>query len=436
MEMLNQGHLTNDWLCEGKRISDFFKTLTELQSVRSVERVFIGDLFYGRAEKREDSSDIVRFYTPGKHTGKVFSKDEMIAEGFERLYNEFACGDFVWDGSTAPYKLLRPKATQELISALGLSGIATKKSSPGRNAYIAELLRNAPDKRVSLILHEEEGRKKVLSIRSGKYTPINLNELEDVYNAILDADMGSIKCIGWHVDHDYATIDLIFPDATAEFKELCGIRDDINAGIRLQTSGTGYCCFTAKEIWQVGSVISEHAFVKRKHIGEWNPQKFLEDVKTNIFDEYGALPERLCDLFNIVLVNDETASRCEMIMSKCITSLFKHLNFTQIFKIKEDDESEYRKDRKNHAKEICDKLTDRFVCQVMLARAEGKPVEITAYDLAIAVMEIPGTISDIPDAYLEPLANACGKAAYFPFKEGTEYISGKKPEKSDITFVA
>lgn len=441
MAILGTGYLNSDWCVEGKSPEEFFEILKALDSLTKTTKVHVRDLIICSPEKVDrneygDEITMFRKFTVPHNTRYDLNRRLLEDSELEYLYDELQRekGNLLWLGGLAPMLFTRPKSVRELLGHLGLAGSAIEDQSYERDNYVSYLIQNAPPRKQLTLVSRIEGDddcqiEKVLSIRTGKYTPIPLAELENVYNSILEADMGEVKCLGWSVNHDYASIDLIFPDATAEFKELCGLREDVHAGVRLQTSGTGYCCFTAKEIWVVGGVTSEHDSVKNKHIGEWEPEEFLKDVKVNIFDEYAALPERLCELFNIVLVNDDTVDKAPVILNKCITALFKHLRLAEAFKAKVDEEDATKK---SYVRELTDKLVDHFLAEIERQKAVGS-VEISAYDLAVAVMELPATTTGIPKSYLVNFSNICGKAAYYPFKEGHEYTKTKKPE---ITIVA
>lgn len=427
-EVLGRNYLYDDWEMHGAKPSEFFKILKCLDAVTEHKVVFLRDLVLLSPAGKDEESVQFRVMSGSKTEGHKVSRSACEAAGVDIAYDETVSGNrcLLRIGRERPM-FTRPKSLRELMGNLGLAGSAIETQTLYRDFYVADLLEKTPAKRKSTIITRSDGNdiggfyEKVFSVRTGKYTPISLSELEDVFNAISEQDMGVIECAGWSIDHDYASIDLMFPEATAEFKELCGLRDDIQAGVRLTTSGTGYACFTAKEIWQVSGTVSEHACVKNKHIGDWNPEEFVEKVKETIFDEYCKLPERLCELFDCVLVSgDMNAVKAEAVLRKCLKALFRHIRLAEAFKSKEDAEG-----KKSYVNELTDKLVDKFKIEIEKA---GKNAEITAYDVAVSVMELPGKVTGIPKSYMVNFSNACGQAAYFPFKIGEEYLKSKKPE--------
>ena len=439
-----ENYLYDDWYREGTSLTEFLEVVRAQDEITSYKKVFLNEVFLCSPEKHEIDSVVFRAFTRPNNVGKVCRKDNYDAFNAGFLYTEMlaqkAC--LLWLGSNAvPPMFARPKALRELMGCVGLSGPAIENQSRSRDAYVADLIAKTPDKKQVTLITRIEGddthsAEKVFSVRTGKYTPISVSEIEDVFNAIAECDMGAIKCVGWHVDHDFASIDIIFPEATKEFKELCGLREDVQAGVRFITSGTGYSCFTAREIWSVNGVVSEHSVVKNKHIGEWDTADFIKRVKENIFDEYSALPERLCDLFNCILVDSNIVKSAadlkkgETIISKCTRSLFKHIQIASAFKMKDDvDTASYKKD---YVQQLTDKITEIFSIEIQKALAEGNEVEITAYDLALKIMELPSMVTGIPKSYMENFANLCGKAPYFPFKEGKEYLETKKHSLFEI----
>jgi len=190
----------------------------------------------------------------------------------------------------------------------------------------------------------------------------------------------------------------------------------------------------ATELWDVNGVVSEHACVKNKHIGEWDADKFFDNVKTNIFDEYSTMPERLCELFDIEVLNNDIIcdsgklKLAENILFSSVKSVFKKLQLAKAFKSKTDEDSD---SGKGYVNKLTEKLVDILMIPVQKAISEGENFAVTAYDIAIAVMELPSRVSGIPKSYMKAFTDKCGKAPYCDYKAGKEYV--KKP---DISIVA
>ena len=438
-KILGTSYLSDDWEKTGTNLEEFFKILKALDEVTSFEKTFIRDIILCSPARSDETGVVLKVHETEPH-GKRLARTKFTNIGLDKLFGEFvkdrSC--ILWQGGTSPIRLCREKGLRELMNSLGLSGSAIDKQSPCRDNYLAELISVAPEKRQVTLISRTEGTdvdkfEKVFSIRTEKYNSVPLAAMEDVYTAICDADMGEIKCVGWTVNHDIATVDIEFPSATADFKELCGLKDDIEAGVRLTTSGTGYSSFMAKETWRIHNTVSEHSTVKQKHIGKWDANDFVKNVKENIFDEYCKLPERLCELFDIVLVNDEfvknnSIKTAEAVLLNCTKSVFKHINLAAAFKSKLDEE---KASRSSYVTKLAELLVECFSVEMQKVIAEGCRFEITAYDLAIAIMALPERAKGIPQSYLENFANSCGKAAYAEYKEGSNYIA-KLPEISIV----
>lgn len=441
-EILGKGYLSDNWEKKGTDANEFFKILKALDAATKFDTTFIRDIIFCSPIASNENEIIFKCNEENNLQRKRFPKEKFEKMDVEVLFGEMiknrSC--LLWQGGVSPVCVCREKGLKEFANALGLTGSAIDVQSPRRDDYIAELIARTPEKRqITLVTRKEglgRGLEKVMSVRTDRYMPIPLSALEDVFNGIIAEDMGSVKCTGWFVDHDYATIDLEFPAATKEFKELCGLKDDLQAGVRLITSGTGYCSFTAKETWRINNVLSEHATVKQKHVGVWDAGEFEKSVKENIFDEYAALPERLCELFDVIILNNEIIHSsedigvAEQILEKCIKSIFKYLHMSSVFKSKTDEELDASR---GYIKKLTDLLVNSFSAEIQSSLTSELPFEITAYDIAIAIMTLPERTKGIPKSYEKTFANACGKAAYAPYKSGLEYIHVKTP---DISFVA
>lgn len=440
--ILGKGYLSDSWERVGTDVTEFFLILKALDAVTNFETDFVRDLILCSPFAFDEAGITFKCYEGETPHGKRFTHEKFEKLTTEHLFNEMTDNRncLLWQGGVSPVRICRSKGLRELMNLLGISGTAIDVQSPKRDAYVAELISKVPEKQqVTLVTRNEglgRGMEKVMAVRSKKYTPIPLSSLEDVYNSIIEEDMGAIKCTGWRIDHDYAEIDIEFPDATKEFKELCGLKDDLQAGVRLATSGTGFCSFTAKETWRVNSTLSEHTVVKQKHEGAWNAKAFEKNVKENIFDEYAALPERLCELFDIVVLNEEIIRSAkdvplaEKILERCIKEAFKQLNMASAFKSKTDEEGA---SKRSYVAKLTDLLVSSFSAEVQTALAANTSFEISAYDIAMAIMTLPERTKGIPKSYERAFANICGKAAYVAYKSGSEYVHVEIP---DISFVA
>lgn len=440
-DILGVGYLSDSWVKTGTNVEDFFKILKALDAVTTFDKTFIKDIVFCSPYNHEEDSISFKCFTTPKPCGKRLSQNKFTAACLDMLYAELVKqrGCLLWEGGLGREKLCREKALRELMNTLGLSGSAIEKQSPRRDAYIAELIAQTPEKRQVTLVSRTEGDDtaaftKVMAVRSDKYCPVPLTELETVFNAILDSDMGEVVCKRWYVDHDFAEIDIEFPAATKEFKELCGLDENIEAGVRLVTSGTGYSCVCAKETWRVKNTVSEHNIVKNKHIGKWSTEDFVKRVKENIFDEYAKLPERLCELFDVVILDSDDVKingvpYAEKVLTDCAKEVFKYINLASAFKIKADDDKERRR---NHVNRITELLVQSFSAEMQKAIANGENHIITAYDFALAVMTLPERVKDIPQSYMETFANLCGKAAYAPYSSEVKSAEAA----SEISFVA
>lgn len=302
-----------------------------------------------------------------------------------------------------------------LSQRTGVAGEAMMTPSLERDILVAT--RMGESKPMSLITRSENGIHKVFAALSEKYKYVPQTFLNDALDAIIeDGTLGETKCYNWLVNQKIGEIYLEFPEKADEIKAIYELEDDIVPGLYLAKSDVGECSVTVRSTWRIGSSVLVQGEIRRKHIGKFEVEKLIEDVKTTVFDKYTILPDRLCDLMQEDITDPTwkskmSAKRFESKNKDAILNTFKHV-FKQIDLVKAT--------AKTHEMAILEQLM-----------SEIDPSEsYTAYDLCMMIMTIPSRITGLPEVYATPLAMACGKAPYVSYK------MTKKGTKSGVVLTA
>lgn len=414
-------YLLNDaWAVEGTSPSEFFGWLKKLDEETNYFVVNTRDVQL--LSPWQHSTEELVFQTFNEEDGKMriqthrFPFASFAANDAASLFDEIKnnrlnlirpLGEDRW--------VCRPLGLNELMIAVGLRGDAVVHQSRYRDLYLDELIKNSRGK-VTLITRSENGYTKVFSVRTDRYQDIPLQAIEDLYRCLTtDAELGTMQCVHWKVDHDFAEIQFEFPDLADEFTELYHLPKKIVPGLRILSSGTGYSCMTVAETWRLGSTTSVAKIKKRKHIGNWDAKVFFEETKKEILSQYTVLPERLLELFGLSISTDAKQ------LTEIVRETFKGINLQKVFyngRSAADGDG-----RKNYLQQ----LTKEVVEDLMT-----KP-HLTFYDVATAIMELPSTTRmDIPVSYRKRFADACGRAAFCPFEDMKDlYGVDDEPLRSD-----
>lgn len=248
----------------------------------------------------------------------------------------------------------------------------------------------------TLVTREYNKNKKVFAVLSGKYTDVKQETLIDVIDKISnDGTMGKAKCYKWGMSHFITSIYVEFPEKAKQVQDKYKLKDNVIPGLWLATSDTGDCSVKIRGTWRTKNSITIHQEIKKKHLGEVNPEKILEEVDKVIFSEYCKLPEALCDLLMQDITDtswDLTTPSGQLQNRTAIKNTVKNL-FNDIGMVKAIGKKE--------EKVLYERVMDKF----------DPSMHYTAYDIAISILNLPSRIAgeSVKKANLQ---KACGLAPY------------------------
>lgn len=289
--------------------------------------------------------------------------------------------------------------TESLLTNLdrfGLKGGFLAVPSLARDILVEqELLRRNKD--MTLVCRKMEGVEKCFSILSGKYTPISSKVVFSLIDRLeKEGHLGKAVCREWSISHFYTRIYFDFPDKACELTDAYGRSNKYIPGMVISTSDTGDCSLKVAGTFRVNDTLTVQDEILHKHIGEYDENKFVEKVTNEIFAEFGSIPDKLCDLMTIDIVDsswDLSDAKDQMeytaLYKKLLDSCFNQLGITSAIGFK-------------NKKALFDAMIEEF----------NPNIPLTAYDIATSIMELP---SRITGASLPTLRKTVGKAAFVSF---------------------
>ena len=271
-----------------------------------------------------------------------------------------------------------------------------------RDMMIAK--RFSEDLGVTAVIRSVGKIRKIFTILSDKYAHIDQEEsLFKVIKQIEDAgEMGKCKCYRWEVSNFFTKLYVEFPETAEALPKLYGLSREMIPGIMITTSDTGDASFTVRGTWRAegSNSLAVNSEVKRKHIGEIDINKIVDDITNDIFAEYAKLPEALCNLMS----NDVTDTAWDLTTSagvqanaseldKVLKTAFKRLNIVKAIG---------KKTEKVLRQEILDEL--------------NPSVRYTQYDIAMLIMGLPERVVFMDKGKdIALLQKACGQAPFIDY---------------------
>lgn len=288
----------------------------------------------------------------------------------------------------------------QTMDRFGLSGEFLLTPSLVRNLAVADSFKK--DLGVTAIVRStSDGKaKKIFTILSEKYTHINQLVLFDIIKQIEDAgEMGECKCFKWEVSNFFTKLYVEFPKKAEELSGLYGLSREMIPGIMITTSDTGDASFAVKGTWRAkgSNSLIVNSEVKRKHIGDIDIRKIIDDISKEIFAEYAKLPEALCEL----MAKDVTDPAWDLKTSAGIKANQTEIENTlkTVFK------------RLGIVKAI-GKKTEKILRQAMMDEIDPS-IRYTAYDMCMLIMSLPERVVFMDKGKdITLLQKACGQAPF------------------------
>ena len=180
-------------------------------------------------------------------------------------------------------------------------------------------------------------------------------------------------------------------------------------GILMTTSDTGDSSFKVCGTWRVDGTNSlvVHSDVKRKHIGDINTEKILEDITNKIFAEYARLPEALCNL----MAHDVTDASWDL-----TTTAGLKANYAEI-----ESTLKAAFNRLGIVKAIGKKM-EKKLREAMMNEFDVS-IRYTAYDIAMSILSLPErAVFMDKDKDISELQKACANAPFISYKVDSSVV--------------
>lgn len=328
--------------------------------------------------------------------------------------------------------LISEHAMSTLCQRAKVSGFAFGSADLQRNAFLAHSLLS-PDRKsgskpqkINIIFREEEadGRKvrKIFAFlgRYYKFVPqtILISFAEEIMKG---GDLGEPVVREWKINHERTYIYLEFPDAADEIQEAYKLPVKIIPGVILATSDIGENSIVARGVARQDKsdayVITDE--VSRKHSGDIDTDKVIEDVNNVIFANVRKLPEVLAELISRELMDYSSVDMTDE-------------------KVQEDNRAKVADAIKLAMKSVNGTLSARCRKQVeeLLLEEINPARRYTWYDIAAMFLELPERIEGINKegtAFLEFRR----KAAKTPFfiKKQLEKAAKDEEQEEEIVLI-
>lgn len=353
----------------------------------------------------ENKINLPGYYT--KNADSIFAKsnvclqkEALLKKGdFEDVLNEMRTDNHLMiEVNGEP--MFTSKSLLTTLDRFGLKGSFLVRPSLTRDmAVMAEFVEQ--EKPITLIYRKAEGGiKKVFSILSDKYQPIDQNVIIDIIDDITDdGSLGNPVCKEWEINHFFTKIYLDFPEKARDIKNHYGKTEKFIPGICIMSSDTGDCSLKVLGTFRVGNSLTVQDEVLHKHIGDVDVESIIKAVDERIFSEYAKLPDKLCNLM-LVDIGDPTADLTDEENQKAniqaykevVTNAFKELGILKAVGVK--------------ARNI---LLEKMIYEA------AEDTHYTAYDVCVELMRLPQRVSGL--ASLPQLQKAVGRAPYITYLE-------------------
>lgn len=296
------------------------------------------------------------------------------------------------DGETQSCYPVTELAMNTLMVRAGLGGETMYKPSFRSASAIAYAFfyNKATAKPINLVIRSKESSKEgaIIGVHSSNYSYIPQQNLIPLISAI-GTKMKDMKFINYEASNSITRCYVEFPEVGNDFKDAYGLPDVPVPGLFVYTSDSGEASFGATGTWRIGAHIVGRQIAKRVHKGKVSIEETIDNIDKVIFSDYKRVPERLCELLTIdILEPSETIKR---VMNKC-----------------------------GFKKYIGAKL-----CKQLRKALEDELVPMyryTAYDIALMISSVPDRCLNVCDSVKDGLRQAAGNALFCDYKDDDPII--------------
>lgn len=411
---MTKDSLKNDWGVEGKTFEDFEKAVEAKDRSMSYLPLMPGENVYVASIAAVDDKEVTLYYLPtdpknvfdpfkseGALEVSTFSRKTFEARGIdEELFEEFCNQGYgILYKESGKNKLIFPSEWVD-FAQLKIGGDFFTTKSSAKNIAFAEAWSRKKEP-VTLVCRTEESTTKVFAIRSGKYAPIENSNIFRVLDCFDKTAVGKAEVVKWEINNSITRLYVKFPEKAREIASMYKTMNDFIPGLIIETSDIGDCAFRIIGCWYLKNSVFYSNDVSRRHSGDVDIAKILEDVKKSIFEQYTEVPEKMVSLLNTDL----------------------------------EDFSLTKAQQKKRYEKFCKDIS----AYIDLSGAVGKKVEMsmreqivdefvpdqpyTAYDVVLEFLQLPERIEgQIPQSSMRKLQKAVTKAVFFDFCQDDDIV--------------
>jgi len=298
--------------------------------------------------------------------------------------------------------------SRDLAARARLAGEAVYEPTEERNAYIMSRYALHPlnIKAIVRTANNTSGKTnyKVFALPTANYCPIPQGVVLDILDA-LQGTLGAMHCEQWYMDHSITQLWASFPDKAKDIAEVYLLPDVIEPGILIETSDTGDCALRISAAWRSKTSRAIIGTYQHEHRGKFDAMAAVEQAKDSILTAYTKLPERLCELLTIDVVDPQAA-------------------IDRILHTVTVDEA-VSSSRKRRLENVLGAKRLTSLIDQVIEELPGGPM--TAYDITMLMMALPSRIED--PGIRAIIERAAGNVAFLPHEEiaKTTYTVKLKP---------
>ena len=390
--------MTNETMYQktGSNRKDFEKYLRDIAKSTYILKVSTSEIsLFTVLEERDDKfvvfnhAENENIFIQSKRKNIVLQKNKILSDAMKKQLAK----DKTFALINERLYFISPDAIAGLANAAGVSGSAVAYPSVERDHYIAKWYKDSP-KDVTLICRNAGASHCIHSVLSANYKFVEQTCLLDIIEDV-EKTLGKANVVKYIINHRVSGIYMTFPDKQEEFKTLYNLPDDIVPGLYLGTSETGDSSLTARGFIQLHGVRSVFGEYSHKHQGNINAEEFMKKTSENVFADYCKIPEALCDLMVIDIVDVQDTYKKILSYIDTVKAVGKKAEI-KIFEL------------------LCSEINPEL--------------KYTAYDLIINIMEISNRIDISDKVAAANFEKATAKAPFFDFY--------KKKKEIEVTLLA
>jgi len=347
--------------------------------------------------KNEEKFPVAVFKNEAPLNIYKLSKDKLEAYGWHpalirELVNTTKLCFLMQEGDSSVCYPITELAMNTLMIRAGLGGDTMYKPSFRSASAIAyAFYYNKPtSKSINLVLRSKESSKEgaVIGVHSSNYSYIPQQNLISLIEAI-GAKMKDMKFVNYEASNAITRCYIEFPEVGNDFKDAYGLPEVPVPGLYVYTSDAGEASFGATGTWRIGAHVVGRQIAKRVHKGKVSIEETIDNIDKKIFSEYKRVPERLCELLTIDIL--DPADTIKKVVNKC--------GFKKYIGAK-----------------LCKQLVKALVDEIV------PMYRYTAYDIALMITSIPDRCLNVCDSVKDGLKLAAGNALFCDYKDDDPII--------------